>query len=243
MHMFKWKNIKRKEVVANAPIRYERINFRKDFKNNSYVKKILCLYERDIETTRNLASERDVLYYNDRTQTEIPCIDKEILIISDFQNGSRYILVQTDFSLPNKYKILMIKNSKECSNPKDDLFNYIRKEKLVEIKEERPEKKQPQIDNGYGNILMEVLESLNMYEETLDEDRLNNLIMENKHLSNRFVAFEKELNSKVASDSRFGNHSRGFVRLIYAHSSKKELTIKEVLLIARQFQTNYYYNL
>lgn len=244
--MLMTKNEKRREIVETVTsIHYERINFRVDFKNKGYVKKVLSLYEREGSgRTPNHFPDIDVVYYNNREQTNVPCLDKEILIISNYNEGiNTYTLVQTDFSIPTKYKILLIKNNRECSCPKGDLFNYIRDCKLVEIKKERPLAKQPQIDDGYGSILVEILESLNPKEVFYHENKLNELIMENASLSNMFLEFEREFKHRETASIRLNNRVRTHVNLIYSHSDKEELTIKEVLQLAKKYQENYYYNI
>lgn len=233
--MLKSKDAKRKVV----PPHYERINFLRDFKNNGYVKKVLCLYEGN--------SFVDVVYYNDREITEIPCLDKEIFIIANYDNRvNTYTLVQMDFSIPLNYKILMIKDTREHLYPLKELYKYIRKEKLVEIKKGVPSIKQPQIDFCYGDMLIEVLEHLdllNQAELLYHENELNELILKNVRLSKKFTEHENEFERKEIANIRFNNRVIVYINLIYYQCEKEKLTISEVLKYVKKYQRNYYYNL
>ena len=66
INIFKKKNIEQEEPLRNI-IHFERINFLNKFKNNGYVKKIICLYE---DNTLN----EDGVYFNDRDMTEVACM-------------------------------------------------------------------------------------------------------------------------------------------------------------------------
>lgn len=231
--------IKRKKTESlSLPQHYERINFRKDFKNNGYVKKVLCLYRHQIS---------DVVYYNDRDTTEVPCIDKEIFIISNYNTLNSYTLVQIDFSIPLKYRVLMKKDSSESENPKGELYKYIRKHKLVEIRNKFPEEKQPQIDFDHGTMLIEVLEYLLSKESVQDtkyhENILVSSVVNNRRYSIKYSNYENQFEYKKTGYIRFENRVKFFMSKIYNYSEKSELTIQEVLKISRKFQENYYYNI
>lgn len=239
-------NRKKEMNLLSAQNKYERINFRKTFMNKGYVKKILCLYD-------NEAS--DVVYFNEREMTNVPCIDKDIFIISDCCNEDMnfhpinpirsYTLVQIDFSTPCYYKVLMVKNSIESNDPKGDVYKYIRDNNLVEIKKESRNAKHPQIDFGYGNILVEILTNLRDKTKTVSiysEKELNDLIYENRRYSPMYIEEEKHL-SEYTSQIRLKNHVAHYLRMVYEDHQMDSLHLQSVLTCVKKFQTNYYYNL
>nr|WP_032072503.1 hypothetical protein [Clostridium botulinum]BAP25763.1 hypothetical protein [Clostridium botulinum] len=244
---FQNKTIKKEEPLKIKPIHYQRINFFKYFKNNGYVKKILCLYE-DVRCIPDVAYFN---YSNDRATTDIPCIDKEIFIISNYdnENGIRtYTLVQTDFSIPIKYKVLMIKNSKDCdvnlTNPKYEIYEYIRNNNLVEIKD-KPEIKQPQIDFGYGKIIIEVLDSLNKANKEnkiYNKDELFHLILENIKLSKSFIKSFDSTEEERIMNIRVKHRVMYYLDIIFGNCNNY-LTICKALGKGKEYQENYYYNI
>ncbi|MFJ8528462.1 hypothetical protein [Bacillus sp. NPDC094106] len=218
---------------------YERINFLKDFRNNGYVKKVLCVYE-DV-------FYGDVVYYNNREKTDIPCIENDIFILSNYKDGiNTYTLVQIDFSIPSKYKILLQKDSKEVTHPKEELYEYIKMNHLVETKD-KPTAKKPQIDLSYGSIFVDVLMNLNeSHNDKLlryNQENLFELIQDNAHLSNKYKKFESEFDNERTPKIRFDSRALNYIQIIFDNCNKEELTINELLIYALTYQENYYYNL
>jgi len=236
-------NTNKTEVLILNTIHYERVNFFKDFKNNGYVKRVLCLYS-------NVTINSDVVYFNDRNKTEIPCIDNEIFIISNYDHEKKvntYVLVQTDFSIPLKYKILMTKKSDNIidRNPKFEIYKYIRENNLVEIKD-NPEIKKPQIDDGYGNIFVEVLESLNdsiKEKNKYNKDDLNDIILQNLKSSKSFMKSADSVEHERIMNIRTKHRVFDYLDIIFHFNGQDILSIQEALIIGKEYQKNYYYNI
>lgn len=235
-------NLEQIKSLEFKPNHYERINFFKDFKNNGYTKRVLCLYE-------DLMLNSDVVYFNDRDMTEIPCIDKDVFIISNYNhkiNVNTYTLVQVDFSIPIKYKILMSENTKDSSsNPKYLIYKYIRENKLVEIKNE-PEIKNPQIDFGYGEIIIEVLEGLNKSTNKgyqYDKNKLFDSILDNVTLSKSFIESADSINDERTMCIRTKNRAMQYLDIIFNVCNKDLITIDEALEAGKKCQENYHYNI
>ncbi|BAO05101.1 hypothetical protein CF067_17025 [Clostridium sporogenes] len=245
---FKKKNVEQGEPLKINPIHYERINFFKDFKNNGYVKKVICIYE----DVRCLPDVTYFNYSNDRATTDISCIDKQIFIISDYDNENNtrtYTLVQTDFSIPIKYKVLMIKNSKDCdvnrTNPKYEIYKYIRNNNLVEIKD-KPKIKQPQIDFGYGKIIIEVLEHLgtsNRESKIYNKNELFDLVLKNIGSSQYFMKCVDSIKDEETMNLRVKNRAMYYLNIIFDNCNKNTITIYEALSNGIKCQENYYYNI
>lgn len=240
--LFKKKNVEQAEILKLNPIHYERINFFKDFKNNGYVKKVLCLYE-------DCRYNADVTYFNDRDKTDIPCIDKEIFIISNYDHENKintYTLVQMDFSIPIKYKILMSESLEDNStNSKHEIYKYIRENKLVEIKD-KPVMKNPQIDFGYGSIIIEILENLNKSSKEnikYKKDELFELILKNVRLSKSFIKSTDSMKHENTMNVRVKNRAMYYLDIIFDNCNEEVLTIYEVFKSGRKYQENYYYNI
>lgn len=239
---FKKEIVEQDEQLKANPIHYERINFFKDFKNNGYVKKVLCLYE----------DNSDVIYFNDRDRTEIPCIDKEIFIISNYDHEKMidtYTLIQTDFSIPINYKILMVENSEDChtnfTNPKYEIYKYIRENKLVEIKD-KPIMKKPQIDFGYGSIIVEILGSLKTATKENKEYAKNefyDLILKNVNLSEEYKKGVDRIKNERTIFIRVKNRAMMYLDIIFNGYDKDTITINEAFSIGKKYQDNYYYNI
>lgn len=236
---------KRNRKLFNTPIHYERINILKDFKNNGYVKKVLSLY---------YEGGSDDVYYTDRETTEIPCIDKEILIISDYNDGvNTYTLVQIDFSLPKKYRKLMSCKYKQNNSMslkfslKRKIYEYIRKNRLVELRFRESINKQPQIDLGYGTMLLEILESISKIDESQNtfysETDFIELIANNLLLSKSLVELGETFDEKETIKFRFNNRLETYTHLVFINSNKEKLTLKCILDKVKLYQNNYYYNL
>lgn len=245
MNKFLSKNKGKKEdLTTNFPV-YERINFLKYFKNNGYVKKVLCLY-------KDTRTNSDVVYYNDRDRTNIPCIDKDVFIISNYNHANNvdtYTLVQVDFSLPEKYKIIMSESAsrgESYGHPKSKLYEYIRENNLVEIKD-KPEVKSPQIDFGYGKIVLEILEGLfisNSYTDNYDKKQLFDLILNNVELSKQFLESAKSIESKRTMKIRVKNRlSYYYLDIIFEVINKDKISISDAIYTVKRCQENYYYNI
>lgn len=92
------------------------INFHKDFKNTGYVRKIHTIQRKKCITGDTFHIGSSTFFIKDE-RTHIPCYDKDILVLSDYFTDSymtfhnKLILIECDFSLPKKYKILCIKEA------------------------------------------------------------------------------------------------------------------------------------
>lgn len=233
---------KQEDVRIPATNRYERINFLKDFKNNGYTKKVICLY-------KNPDINSDVVYYNDREMTSIPCINNDILILSNYDHKNHintYTLIQVDFSLYCKYKIIMSEVDTEFTYAaKLKLYKYIRENNLVEIKD-NPEIKSPQIDFGYGTIIIEVLEGLlvsNIGNKKYTNNELSKMILENVELSKEFNKASDSINDKRVMKIRVRNRVDKYIRIIFTLSGSCELSLIDAIHNGKKGQENYYYNL
>lgn len=236
--LFKKKNEEQGTTLESNPLKYKRINFFNDFKNIGYVQKVICMYE-------DVTSIPDTVYFNysnDRATTDIPCIDKEIFIISDYnkENGVHtYTLVQIDFSMPIKYKVLISKDSAT------GLYKYIRENRLVEIKD-NPAIKQPQIDFGYGKIVIEILDTLDTSDKNIkkyNETELFALILQNVKSSKYFMECTEDGNYEKIMYLRVKNKAMHYLDIIFDNCNKDILTINEALNYGKKYQNNYYYNI
>lgn len=237
------KNVVKGELSKINSINYERINFFYYFKNNGCVMKVLCLYE-DVEI------KSDVVYFKNIDKTEIPCINKEIFIILNHKknNIDTYTLIQTDFTIPIKFRVLMVKNSEEqylngFNNPKD-IYEYIRKNKLVEIKD-KPAMKSPQIDFGYGSVIIEILESLKTDikgNKEYNKDQFYDLILENVNLSEKYKKCIVNIEDEETMFGRIKFRAIKYINIIFNGYEKDIITIYEAFNIAQKYQENYYYN-
>lgn len=242
--IFKKKDLKQEEISQINSNHYERMNFFHYFKNNGYVKKVLCLYK---DTQINA----DVVYYNDRDMTEISCTDKEVFIISNYDHEksiNTYTLVQTDFTVPINFRVIMIENSEDCrinfTDPKYEIYKYIREHNLVEIKN-KPIMKKPQIDFGYGSILVEILENLKTVikeNRTYNKNELYNLILENVNLSELYKEDINSVKDERTMLIRVKYRVMIYLDIIFNGYDKDVITIHEALAIGKKYQENYYYN-
>lgn len=233
--------------MSKPPIRYERVNFLKEFEIiNGYVMKVLCLYEES-----NL---EDGVYFNKREITDIPCIDKEIFILGSYNdNFNTYTLLQIDFSMPSNYKILMsLSIEKEIGskrvNSKKELFDYIRDYNLVEIRSGKPEKKQPQIEPLWGSLLIETIKRLQELSQSEVEvsyhyDKMEQLIMDNAPYSDIYKNYESQFESNRTATIRLRNRITSSLGKVFICSGKDSLTYKELFEIIDKCQENYHYNL
>lgn len=189
------------------------------------------------------------MYFNDRSRTEVPCIDNEIFIISNYDHENKintYTLVQIDFSIPIKFKILMSQNSEDChTNPKYEIYKYIRENKLVKIKD-KPEMKRPQIDFGYGSIILEVLEILKISNEenkNYTKKEFYDLILENVKFSESYKESADSIQDEKTMYLRVKNRAMDYLDIIFDGYHKGSITIYQAFAIGKRYQENYYYNI
>ncbi|APR02626.1 hypothetical protein CLQ_13918 (plasmid) [Clostridium botulinum Af84] len=142
----------------------------------------------------------------------------------------------------------MIKNSKDCdvnlTNPKYEIYEYIRNNNLVEIKD-KPEIKQPQIDFGYGKIIIEVLDSLNKANKEnkiYNKDELFHLILENIKLSKSFIKSFDSTEEERIMNIRVKHRAMYYLDIIFGNCNNY-LTICKALGKGKEYQENYYYNI
>lgn len=231
--------------ISNAPIHYERVNFLNEFEvSNGYVMKVLCIYEE--------SNFEDGVYYNNREIADIPCVDKEIFIVSNYNdNFNTYILLQIDFSMPSNYKILMsLSIEKEMArkkvNSKKVLLEYLRDENLVEILSGKPKKKAPQIEPLWGSLLIEIIERLQKLchsEVSYQYDKMEQLILDNAPYSDIYKNYESQFESNHTATIRLRNRITHSLGRVFIFSEKDLLTYKEMLEIIDKCQENYHYNL
>lgn len=186
-------------------LKYERINFAKFFRNNGYVKKILYVYNEEV----------DGVYYNNKEKREIPCCDGEVFITSHSsyeEKKSIYNLVRVDFSIPKKLCVLM------SSNDKTDLFECIKREKLVEIKEKN-ELEYKDILGGYEEIFLEILDELIKKDEeknkTYNQDEIVELIVDNTNLSTEIKKYSEDEELRMTLKIRIKNRAKLFTEHIF----------------------------
>lgn len=235
--MFKTKNA---VISKGQTIQYERINFLKEFNNKGHVEKVLSL----TETKRKPYFECDVFNYEDRERTEIPCINNEVFIVCDYTNGTNiYSLVQVDFSISSKLKVLMVSDSKKSKNPKADLYKYMDENGMVQIKVGESSKK-PQIDQSFGDMFIEVLEGLIKKENRgYQQEELLKLLLDNTSLSANYVKVSAHFGSQGMFKERFKQRSDKYLDLIYSNAKSGVITLYEVLNLAKEYKKNYDYNL
>jgi len=246
------------EPIKYTPIHYERINFLNTFKHNGYTKRILNVYDYKCHTAS------DVVYFNNRAMTDIACTDKELFILSNYDhdiNINTYTLVQTDFSLPDKLKILMVQSENGFDHPdgsskggKHLLYKYLEENQMLETKSLPI--KSPQIDDGYGTIMLEIFEALKENGAKYSKEELLALLLENANLSKKFLKAVKSANDADCVGKRIGfdsdyersmlirteNRSGNFLEIIFANHEVEKLTIEEVCMYTKEYQENYIYN-
>lgn len=228
-------------ISKGQPIQYERINFLKEFKNNGHVEKVLSL----IETKHKPYFECDVFNYDDRERTEIPCIDKEVFIVCDFTNGvNTYTLVQVDFSISSKLKVLTVSDSKKSKNPKAEMYKFMAKNGLVHVKTGGMPTKKPQIDQSFGTMFIQVLEGLIKKEnKSYQQEELLQLLLNNTSLSVDYVKVSAHFDSKEMFKQRFEQRSIKYLDLIYSNAKSDVIALYEILNLAKEYKKNYDYNL
>lgn len=232
-------------------IHYETINFFNDFRHNGYVLKVLSISK---------FGHIRGFYYNDRAMTEVPCIDDEIFIISNHNHENKintYTLIQIDFSIDKKYKILLQKDTNDIKNtenhsPKKLLEKYILENGLVEVTVIPP--KGFQIEDGMGNVLQEVFENLLADKRMYTEKELFQILLNNIDLSKTYqdkVKVEKERKKDkiyaskddLASHRRIRAMSRITLDMIFDIDKPNKMTIEYVLMWLKRGKENYHYNI
>lgn len=228
-------------ISKGQPIQYERINFFKEFNNTGQVEKVLSL----IETKYKPYFECDVFNYDDRERTEIPCVDKEVFIVCDFANGvNTYTLVQVDFSISSKLKILTVSDSKKSKNPKEEIYKFMAKNGLVQVKTEGMYSKKPQIDKGFGSMFIQILEGLIKKENKgYQQEELLQLLLDNTSLSVDYGKVSAHFGSKEMFKQRFEQRSIKYLELIYSNAKSDVVALSEVINLAKEYKKNYDYNL
>lgn len=135
----------------------------------------------------------------------------------------------------------MSKNSEEV-NAKYEIYNYIKENNLVEIKES-PISKEPQIDFGYGSIIVEVLQNLNesiKENKKYDKNELFKLILKNVSSSKSFIKNLETLKNKEVMTLRVKNRAMYYLDIIFGDN--ETLSIYDAFNKCIKYQENYYYN-